>query len=124
MDYFADAKVLNAAELAELIELHHGNALVDNLVFLELRVKDAKKSTIFPCYIMAWKEDENGRPDAKTGRKPLMFRCTVIQYKNCEYETLPVLIHEEEFEVRKRVWDKPPVESLWKYLPFVDGIMQ
>lgn len=124
MNYFEDAKVLDALELRDMIEQPISNATVDNLVFVELRERDVKPSAIFPCYIVAWREDENGMPDQKTGRKPLMFQGNVIQYKEGEYEFVPVIIRETDFEVRKRIWDRPPVESLRKYLPFVDGMMQ
>ena len=124
MVYFEDAIVLDALKLKEMIDSHHDNPTVDNMVFLELKVKDGKQSMVFPCFMEAWTEDNSRVLNGDLGRKPLLFQCTVILHKDEAYTALRIFMHEEEFEVRKRVWDKPPVESLRKYLPFVDGILQ
>ena len=124
MKYCDDAKVLDAMQLKEIVEENSGNATVHSLVFVEISVKNELMSRIYPCYVFAWAEEENAAPVSPDGRKPLMFKCDVTQFANGEFGLLEIVIHEKDFEVRNRVWDKPPAIELRKPLLAVNGILQ
>ena len=123
MLFCEDAKVLDAMQLRDIISENKGNATVDCLVFLEAKTEIGKPSKIFPCYMTAWKA-EDSKPDRRDGRKPLMFQCTLIEIRDGEFDLVKIIVHEDEFGIRKKIWDKPPAEKLRKDLPLVDGILQ
>ena len=124
MIYYEDAKIVDAMELKNMVEMHCVNPTVEALRFIELKANGDNTTPLFPCFMEAWSEDDNPSINEREGRKWLMFKCTVIQYKDGEFETLPIYLHEKEFEIRKRVWDKPPTAALRKSKPFVYETIQ
>lgn len=124
MVYYEDAKLLDAMDLKKMIATHYCSPSVDRMIFMELNGRNGNSDTLLPCYMEAWTEDESSPQDRPDGRKWLMFKCTVIVYKDEMFTSLPIFLHEKEFRDWKRVWDKPPADSVRKSHPFVESQIQ
>lgn len=119
MVFTQDAKVLTAEEIKEMIDDESmDNVVVNGLLFIETRAKDDQPGKVFPCYIYAWREEE------KDGKKQLAFQADVIQFRHGEFGMIQVILHEDEFGVTKRIWDKPPTKAMRDIMPFLEEGVQ
>lgn len=119
MVYSEKAKILGAEEIREMINDESlENVVVNGLLFIETRAKGDQPNKVFPCYIYAWKEEE------KDGKTQLAFQADIIQFRNGEFGMIQVILHEDEFGVSKRIWDKPPTKGLRAEHPFVEAEVQ
>ena len=126
MTFTEGAKILTPEEIKEMInDETMDNVVINGMLFVETRGNDVVPSKVFPCYIYAWREEDvpvKVNPDGKPieTKKQLAFQADIIQFRNGEFGMLQVILHEDEFGVNKRIWDKPPTKSLRAENPFLE----
>ena len=114
MVYTEGAKVLDVAEIKELLEEETHNPTVDRLMFIECKtVKGEYK--ILPCYFAAWWEEEPKPPRVKS---PIIFMAYITQAMSGQFGLVQVNISEDEIGTSKRIWDKPPTKALREETPW------
>lgn len=125
MVFFDDARCLEAAELKYMIDRTEDNPTVERLLFVEQRSSDGSPGRLFPCWLTAWGEEEDGTlPVRNDGRKWLVFQCSVVQSRDGKFSMLPVTIRETELISQKRIWDKPPSACCNMNMFLSDGLLQ
>ena len=114
MVYFENAKVIEADELKEIIDEQTTNPTIERLMFIEAKAAGGE-TKIFPCYAIAWGEEENSELKVDPG---LRFRIDIVQCAGGEFKMVEVVILANELGVSKRIWDKPPTKGRREYIPF------
>ena len=113
------AKLVTALEIKEMIEDENiGNPTISGLLFIETKGKGDVEGRLFPCYIHSWAEED------VEGLKMLMFQADIIQYAKGEFCMVRVILHEKDFGITKRIWDKPPTKGLREEIPFLESEIQ
>ena len=122
MVYSEKAKMESPEDLKEFImnEEGDGNATINGLFFIETKANDKFQNKVFPCYIHAYTEVEK----EGSQEKELVFMADIIQYVKGEFEIVKVYLHEGEFNISKRIWDKPPTKGLRNDTPWVEEVVQ
>ena len=112
---FENAKMVSAEELKEILQDDGmGNATVEGLMFVETRETENQPGKVFPCYPVAFKEEEEEEGHTT-------FMVYIVQFVQGAFQTLEVFLHEEEMGIKYRIWDKPPTKGLREYHPFVEA---
>ena len=119
MTFTENAKMVEPREICEMIEDSLENAVVNGMLFIETRAKGDTPSKVFPCYPVAWKEEEK-----EDGSTQLAFKVDIIQLVSGEFGIIQVVVHEDEIGITKRFWNKPPTKGLRDEHPFVEEIVQ
>ena len=116
MVYCENAKVIDPQELKEIIDEETKNPTIDRLMFIEAKAANGE-TKIFPCYLVAWGEEENAAMKTNPG---LRFMINITQCMNGEFGMVQVVVLANELGVTKRIWDKPPTKGLRESLPFAE----
>ena len=101
MVYCENAKVIDPQELKEIIDEETKNPTIDRLMFIEAKAANGE-TKIFPCYLVAWGEEENAMMKADPG---LRFMINITQCMNGEFGMVQVVVLANELGVE--VWDEP-----------------
>lgn len=109
------AKVIEAAELKEMLDEEYSNPTVERLMFIETRGRDEFPGKLFPCFVEAWGEEENAEMKVDPG---LRFQMCIMQSTGGEFALIRVVVLAKELGVNKRIWDKPPTKGLREYIPW------
>ena len=112
---FEGARIIEANELKEMLDEEYSNPTIERLMFIEAKAMGGS-TKVFPCYVAAWAEEEVKGPVAKV---PIIFLAYITQSINGEFGLVQVQIHENELNVTKRIWDKPPTKGLREETPWV-----
>lgn len=110
MVFTESAKPIGPNELREMLEEESANPTVERLVFMETRAKEGKPAKIFPLFVEAWAyEDESEKlnPNPKVA-----FKGCLMYIADGEFHAVQIMIHRWEFNLTKRIWDKPPAKGL------------
>ena len=110
MVFTESARLIGPNELREMLEEESANPAVERLVFVETRAKEGKPARIFPVFVEAWAyEDES----EKLNPNPrVAFKGCLMYIADGEFHAVQVMIHHWEFNLTKRIWDKPPTKGL------------
>lgn len=123
MVFTESAQLMTAQDLVDMInDGTGGNPTINDMVFIEVRTPDTEPSKVFPCYVTAWRDDHS--EEKETGKVWKMFQADIIQMRDGEFGILKVFLHEQEFDSKKRIWDKPPTLRLRQDTPFVEPGVQ
>ena len=118
MVYSENAKVIEAEELKEIIDEQTVNPTIDRLMFIEAKAMGSNETKIFPCYLVAWGEEENSKVKTDPG---LRFKINIVQCLDGDFSMVQVIVLAKELGVTKRIWDKPPTKGRREYLPFAEA---
>ena len=110
-----NAKVIEAEELKEMIEEELTNPTIERLMFIETKEKGDIPGKVFPCYLVAWGQEENAEVKSDPG---LRFRVDILQCVGGEFSIVQVIVMANELGVNKRIWDKPPTKGRREYIPW------
>lgn len=110
MVFTESARMIGPMELREMMDEESENPAVERLVFIETRAKEGKPAKVFPVFLEAYAyedEAEKLKPNPK-----MAFKGCVMFVTNGEFQPARVMLHSWEFNLTKRVWDKPPTKGL------------
>ena len=110
-----NARTIDAEELKEIIDEELSNPTIERLMFIETKAKNDIPGKVFPCYLVAWGEEENAEMKVDPG---LRFRIDILQCSGGEFSIVQVVVMANELGVTKRIWDKPPTKGRKEYIPW------
>lgn len=103
-------------EIKEIVKEEFSNPTIDRLMFLETLGREGKEGQLFPCYIESYSEEKG-----EDGETKLSLQCVIIQSTGQEFGMVRVRIPQDDINIRKRFWDRPPKKAVRDETPWVVG---
>lgn len=117
MIYMEGAKMLNnPQELKDIIEETFSNPTIERMMFIETKGKNGEEGKLFPCYLEEYGATEEG--------EILSFQCSILQSSEGLFGLVRVNLMVSDFNVTKRLWDKPPKKSVRDETPWIEEAVQ
>lgn len=112
MVFTESARVIGPMELREMMDEESGNPAVEREVFIETRAKEGNPSKVFPVFLEAYAYEYEDEAEKMKLNPKMVFKGCLMYVEGGEFHAVRIMLHSWEFNLTKRVWDKPPTKGL------------